>query len=90
MPIYEYFCQTCGHSFEVSHKMADPSPAKGPDCGKDTCHLVRKIPRVFSQVKSKNPFVNETLPLPDSFSMPESPTSEHHCGSGCAAHSNKF
>jgi putative FmdB family regulatory protein len=32
MPTYEYQCKTCGHRFDVFHKVSDPSPKSCPEC----------------------------------------------------------
>lgn len=33
MPLYEYLCKTCGHSFEVLQKFSDPSLFDCLQCG---------------------------------------------------------
>lgn len=35
MPLYQYKCTACGHSFEKLQKHSDPSPLC-PDCNKAT------------------------------------------------------
>ena len=35
MPIYEYQCQACEHSFETIQRMNEPLLTECPDCGKD-------------------------------------------------------
>jgi putative FmdB family regulatory protein len=35
MPIYEYQCQACEHSFENIQRMNEPVLTECPDCGKD-------------------------------------------------------
>ncbi len=32
MPIYEYRCKSCEHTFEVFAKMSDPAPDSCPEC----------------------------------------------------------
>ena len=34
MPIYEYYCQSCGHEAEIMHKIADPPATDCPECHK--------------------------------------------------------
>lgn len=34
MPIYEYQCEACGHTFEILQKLSDAPPTDCPDCGK--------------------------------------------------------
>jgi putative FmdB family regulatory protein len=34
MPIYEYGCESCGHTFEITQKMADAPLKLCPSCGK--------------------------------------------------------
>ena len=36
MPIYDFACSACGHSFERLQKMSDPDPTVCPECGKDS------------------------------------------------------
>jgi len=36
MPIYDFSCSACGHSFERLQKMSDPDPTVCPECGKDS------------------------------------------------------
>ncbi len=38
MPIYEYRCEACGHTFEVMQKVSDPPAASCEVCGG---HVVR-------------------------------------------------
>ncbi len=33
MPIYEYRCEKCGHSFELLQKISAPTPEACPECG---------------------------------------------------------
>lgn len=35
MPIYEYKCYACGHTFETLQKISDVPLIRCPDCGKD-------------------------------------------------------
>ena len=35
MPIYEYKCDACGHTFDTLQKISDSPLIKCPDCGKD-------------------------------------------------------
>ena len=35
MPIYEYKCYACGHTFETLQKISDAPLINCPDCGKD-------------------------------------------------------
>ena len=41
MPIYEYFCEQCGHEFEALQKMSDPPLGNCPACEKEA--LKKKI-----------------------------------------------
>jgi len=34
MPIYEYECEACGHTFEAIQKMADDALTECPECKK--------------------------------------------------------
>ncbi len=33
MPLYDYRCKNCGHTFEALHKIAEPGPSECPKCG---------------------------------------------------------
>ncbi len=44
MPIYEYQCQKCQHSFEVLQKMSESPPDKCPLCG------VARVKKLISKV----------------------------------------
>lgn len=33
MPLFDYACEACGHTFEVLQKYSDPPPAECPSCG---------------------------------------------------------
>ena len=35
MPIYEYRCEACGHTFETLQKISDSPLVRCPVCGKD-------------------------------------------------------
>lgn len=35
MPIYEYRCSECGHTFDRLQQMSDPDPEECPSCGGD-------------------------------------------------------
>jgi putative FmdB family regulatory protein len=35
MPIYEYRCEACGHTFETLQKVSDSPLMRCPACGKD-------------------------------------------------------
>jgi len=41
MPIYEYFCEQCGHEFDALQKMSDPPLGNCPACEKEA--LKKKI-----------------------------------------------
>lgn len=36
MPIYDFACSACGHSFERLQKLSDADPSVCPDCGKES------------------------------------------------------
>jgi putative FmdB family regulatory protein len=40
MPIYEYGCKHCGHTFEVSQSMKDDPLRICPQCGKEIRRLI--------------------------------------------------
>lgn len=36
MPIYDFACSACGHSFERLQKMSDADPTVCPNCGRES------------------------------------------------------
>jgi putative FmdB family regulatory protein len=45
MPIYEYYCQTCGKEFELMRPFSESdAPGKCPSCGTEA----PKLPSVFA------------------------------------------
>ncbi len=40
MPLFDYACGTCGHTFEVLQKFSDAPPAECPSCGGNVERLV--------------------------------------------------
>jgi len=40
MPLYEYQCKKCGHTFEKIRKFSDPAIKKCPECGGTVEQLV--------------------------------------------------
>ena len=40
MPLFEYACEVCGHTFEVLQKFSDPPPAECTSCGGKVERLV--------------------------------------------------
>jgi putative FmdB family regulatory protein len=44
MPIYEYGCQSCGHSLEALQKLSDKPLRKCPQCGKSALKRLMSAP----------------------------------------------
>ena len=94
MPTYDYICQTCGKTFEIQHKMSEPSPEVGPSCPQNNCKLQKQLSAPAAFVKSPNPFVSKSgkpLPVekhlgPESSNTSQSVEKTHICGGGCAMH----
>ncbi len=40
MPLYEYACEVCGHTFEVLQKFSDPPPGECGSCGGNVERLI--------------------------------------------------
>ncbi len=40
MPLYEYACEACGHTFELLQKFSDPSPVECANCGGNVERLI--------------------------------------------------
>ena len=57
MPLYEYRCNACDHSFERIVKFSDPPLKTCPKCGKDAVHQVLHAPAV--QFKGSGWYVSD-------------------------------
>ena len=44
MPMREYRCSHCGHSFDVLQKSTDPSPSRCPECQKEQLERMLSAP----------------------------------------------
>ena len=90
MPLYCYHCDSCGQTFEVQHKMAEPSPVKGPGCDRADCCMEKQLVPVAAIFKMANPFINKKGPpiSDNAFSRPKAKSEEstHVCSTGCAMH----
>jgi len=40
MPLFDYACEACGHTFEILQKFSAPPPAECPSCGGKVERLV--------------------------------------------------
>ena len=40
MPLFEYACEACGHTFEILQKFSDPPPAECASCGGNVERLI--------------------------------------------------
>ena len=45
MPIYDYFCKTCDHSFDVLQKISEPKLIDCPKCGESTLKKMLSAPK---------------------------------------------
>lgn len=57
MPIYEYRCEACTHTFEVLHLSSAAAAEPCPECG-------AKDPRRIMSVPSRQTAHTDTLPRP--------------------------
>jgi len=57
MPIYEYKCQNCGHSFEQLQKVTDEPLRTCPECGKK--QLTKLISNTSFQLKGTGWYVTD-------------------------------
>ena len=57
MPLYEYKCNVCGHSFERIVKFSDPPVKTCPQCGKDAVEQLIHAPAV--QFKGSGWYVSD-------------------------------
>jgi len=62
MPVYEYECKKCEHSFEINQSMEDKPKKKCPSCGKFQLYkilseptiIVRQTPTTLGQLAAQN------------------------------------
>lgn len=47
MPLYEYRCSSCSHSFEVKRVFGDTSPAICPECQGESQKVFRPVPIIY-------------------------------------------
>tara|TARA_B100000927_G_C16182873_1_gene356111 strand:- start:196 stop:501 length:306 start_codon:yes stop_codon:yes gene_type:complete len=45
MPIYDYFCKSCDHSFDALQKISEPKLIDCPKCGKSTLKKMLSAPK---------------------------------------------
>lgn len=57
MPIYEYQCKSCGHSFEKLQKLSDDPLKTCPECGKSTAE--RLVSAAGFQLKGTGWYVTD-------------------------------
>jgi putative FmdB family regulatory protein len=48
MPLYDYRCLDCDHSFEVMQKFGEPAPAACPSCDRGRVEKLMSAPAVGS------------------------------------------
>ncbi|HEY3704473.1 MAG TPA: zinc ribbon domain-containing protein [Terracidiphilus sp.] len=61
MPLYEYRCTSCGHSFEKIQKVADAPETACPKCGGE---LIRPLTAPALQFKGAGWYVNDYASKP--------------------------
>jgi putative FmdB family regulatory protein len=47
MPVYDYHCDACGHTFEVFHGVDERPEVKCDRCGRPARKLFRPVPIIF-------------------------------------------
>ncbi len=47
MPVYDYHCDACGHTFEVFHGVDERPEVKCDKCGRPARKLFRPVPIIF-------------------------------------------
>lgn len=47
MPVYDYHCDACGHTFEVFHRVDERPEIRCEKCGQPTRKLFRPVPIIF-------------------------------------------
>ncbi|MBM4253935.1 MAG: hypothetical protein FJ146_18360 [Deltaproteobacteria bacterium] len=74
MPIYEYLCNKCGETFNLTLGMNEPALLRCLRCERACCQPVKRISLCFGKIKGKNAnHLNQSL---DSLAplLQESPT----------------
>lgn len=74
MPLYDYICNDCGHTFEERVPIAQADAVACPTCGSD--HPRRRLPQFALHLASAN-----TIPLTAAGHSCGSPSC---CGGACA------
>lgn len=79
MPIYDYHCDHCGHSFSQVQSYSDEPVAKCPNCGKRPRRLIAPAAVVFKgsgwyKTDSRAPDKSESKPETKSESKSETKT----------------
>lgn len=64
MPIYEYRCAECGHTFEKLQQFSDPDPDRCPDC--DGTDVGRLVSQSNFQLKGGGWYADDYGASPDS------------------------
>ncbi|MBF0589686.1 MAG: zinc ribbon domain-containing protein [Magnetococcales bacterium] len=52
MPIYDYKCDGCGHTFEETRRMADPPLTLCPECQEEKVRKVLSTGGVLGSIKN--------------------------------------
>ena len=47
MPIYQYRCRSCGHSFEVKRSFSDSAPVSCPRCQGEASKVFQPVPIIY-------------------------------------------
>lgn len=92
MPLYEYRCKSCGHTFEIIQKFSDRPLKKCPECAGS---LEKLISRTSFQLKGGGWFVSDyssskaSPPSGETKPAESKPSgtgsgSKHTCGTGCS------
>ena len=55
MPVYEYKCKSCGHSFELLQKISDMPPDSCPECNGKVERQMSKSTFVVSKSGNSHP-----------------------------------
>jgi putative FmdB family regulatory protein len=96
MPIYEYYCEECGHEMEAMQKVSDEALRECPACGRPALKKMLSAPGFRlkgggwyetdfkGDAKRKNVAETKTGDSPSTASESSGKAAKHSCGGNCA------
>ena len=96
MPIYEYYCEECGHEMEAMQKISDEALRECPACGRPALKKMLSAPGFRLKgggwyetdfkggEKKKNVAETKSDNAPSTAGESSAKTAKHSCGGKCA------